>query len=156
MSDKIYITIQGKRKIEEEIKSLKSKRPKVVIELEDARAQGDLSENAEYHAARERLGHIDGRVMDLENKLATAEIIDITKIDTSKVVFGTRVKLVNVDTEEEVDYRIVGDFEAEPQRFEISINSPIARALIGKTVGDEVTVNTPGGKKEFEIIEINK
>jgi len=138
MEDKIYITLIGKKKITEEIRHLKFEvRPKIVKEVEEARAQGDLSENAEYHAARERLAMIDAKTNNLEFKLLT------------------KVKLINLDSMKEISYRIVGDFETDPQNNEISINSPIARALIGKIVGDEVTVRTPGGQKTFEIVEIN-
>jgi len=155
MRNKVYATKNGKLKMEEEFTRLKSElRPKIVLELEAARAMGDLSENFEYHAAKDRLGLIDAKINDLEDKLARLEVVDTSRIDNSKVVFGTKVKLVNLETEEEVAYRIVGDFEAEPSRNEISINSPIAKALIGKKVGDEVTVRTPGGIKQFEVLEI--
>jgi transcription elongation factor GreA len=157
MREKLYITLGGKKKMEAELSRLKGReRPKVLIELEAARAQGDLAENAEYHAAREKLGILNAKINDLEDKLTRIEVVDISKIDNSKVVFGTSVSLINLNTDEEVTYRIVGDFEADVNKNEISINSPLARALIGKIVGDEVTVSTPGGKKEFEIIEINK
>jgi transcription elongation factor GreA len=155
MSNKIYATKTGKVKMEEEFTRLKNNlRPKIVIELEAARAMGDLSENFEYHAAKDRLGLIDAKINDLEDKLARLEVVDTSKIDNSKVVFGTKVKLVNLETEDEVTYRIVGDFEADASHNEISINSPIAKALIGKKVGDEVTVHTPGGIKQFEVLEI--
>lgn len=156
MNDKIYMTLKGKKKMEEEFHRLKTQeRPTIVKEMEAARAMGDLSENFEYHAARNRLGQIDGKINELDDKLARMEVVDISKISNSKVVFGTCVKLFNVDTEEETSYRIVGDFEADPNNNEISINSPIAKALIGKIVGDEVTVRTPGGIRIFEIIEIS-
>ncbi len=157
MEGKIYITLVGKRKMEEEVRRLKGKeRPKVISEVEVAREHGDLSENAEYHAAKERLGHINGKIADIEDKLTRAVVVDISKIDTSKVVFGTIVTIVNLDNMKESSYRIVGDYEANLDNNEISINSPIARALIGKHVGDEVSVSTPSGKKDFEIIDINK
>ena len=157
MQKRMYMTHKGKQKLEIELRKIKFKdRPKVLTELEAAIAQGDLSENAEYHAAKERLGIINAKIDDLESKLARAEVVDISKIDISKVVFGTLVKLVNLDTMAEISYRIVGDFEAEIENNEISISSPVARVLIGKTVGDEVTVNTPGGVKQFEIVEINR
>lgn len=154
---KIYITIEGKKRLEEDLSRIKYKeRPKVVKELDEARQQGDLAENAEYHAAKERLAHMDAKIDDLESKLARAEVVDISKIDTSRVVFGTRVRLIDLKTDKEMTYRIVGDFEADVSKNEISINSPIAKALIGREEGDNVTVNTPGGQREFEIIEISK
>ena len=157
MEGKIYITPKGKRKIESEIRRIKTEvRPKIVLELEDARSHGDLSENAEYHAAKERLGHIDGKIQDLEDKLTRIEIVDTSRLETSKVVFGLKVKLVNIESMEESTYRIVGDYEADPLVGEISIHSPIAKALIGKSLGDEVSVVTPGGTKSFEIIGIEK
>jgi transcription elongation factor GreA len=155
MVNKVYATKNGKLKMEEEFTRLKNNlRPKIVVELEAARAMGDLSENFEYHAAKDRLGLIDAKINDLEDKLARIEVVDTSKIDNSKVVFGTKVKLVNLETEDEVSYRIVGDFEADASQNEISINSPIAKALIGKKVGDEVTVHTPGGIKQFEVLGI--
>ena len=157
MLEKMYITIEGKRKLEEELSKIRFKdRPKIVRELDEARQQGDLSENAEYHAAKERLAHIDAKINDLETKLVRAEVVDISRIDASKVVFGTKVKLVDLNTGQELTYRIVGDFEADVAKNEISINSPIAKALIGKEAGDSVSVRTPGGQREFEIIEISK
>jgi transcription elongation factor GreA len=130
-------------------------RPKVIQAIAEARELGDLKENAEYHAAREQQSFIEGRIAEIEGKLANAEIIDITKLNAGgKVVFGATADLMNVETEEEVTYQIVGDDEADIKAKLISISSPIARALIGKEEGDIAIVQAPGGKKEYEILEV--
>jgi transcription elongation factor GreA len=150
------MTPQGKIKLLNELSQLKSvERPKVVVEIETARSHGDLSENAEYHAAKEKQGLIETRIQFLEDQLSRAEVIDTTKVDGNRVVFGVQVKLVDCDTEKEMVYRIVGDLEADISKGAISISSPIAKGLIGKEVGDQVTVQTPGGKREFEIVNIS-
>jgi transcription elongation factor GreA len=150
------MTTKGAEKLREELHDLKTvARSKVIQAIAEARALGDLKENAEYHAAREQQSFIEGRIAEIEGKLSSAEIIDITKLNAgSKVVFGATVELMNVDTEEEVTYQIVGDDEADIKANLISISSPIARALIGKDEGDIAVVQAPGGKKEYEILEV--
>jgi len=150
------MTIEGSDALNDELMHLKKvERPKVVEAIAEARAHGDLKENAEYHAAREQQGFIEGRIMDIEGKLSNAQIIDIAKIPhTGKVLFGTTVKLYDMDTEEEKTYRIVGEDEADIKIGKISVGSPIARGLIGKMEGDEVQVETPGGTKEYEVLAV--
>ncbi|MBV1919329.1 MAG: transcription elongation factor GreA [Pseudomonadales bacterium] len=150
------MTIEGSDALNDELMHLKKvERPKVVESIAEARAHGDLKENAEYHAAREQQGFIEGRIMDIEGKLSHAQIIDISKIPyTGKVLFGTTVKLYDMDTEEEKIYRIVGEDEADIKSGKISVGSPIARGLIGKMEGDEVQVETPGGTKEYEVLSV--
>lgn len=154
--DRIPITAAGKVKIQEEIATLKTvERPKIVKAIEEAREHGDLKENAEYHAAKEKQGHVEGRIQFLEDQLSRIEVIDPSKLDGSRVVFGTTVKLFDVDADKELVYRIVGDLESDAAKGEISVNSPIARALIGKERGDTAIVQAPGGKRELEIIDIS-
>jgi len=150
------MTIEGSDALNDELMHLKKfERPKVVEAIAEARAHGDLKENAEYHAAREQQGFIEGRIMDIEGKLSHAQIIDIAKIPcTGKVLFGTTVKLYDMDAEEEKVYRIVGEDEADIKIGKISVGSPIARGLIGKMEGDEVQVETPGGTKEYEVLKV--
>ena len=150
------MTVQGAQKLREELQQLKSvARPKVIQAIADARELGDLKENAEYHAAREQQSFIEGRISELESKLVSAEIIDVTKLNAGgKVVFGATVDLMNVETEDEVTYQIVGDDEADIKANLVSISSPIARALIGKQEGDTVVVRAPSGNKEYEILEV--
>ncbi len=150
------MTIHGAQKLREELQDLKTKaRPDVIQAIAEARALGDLKENAEYHAAREQQSFIEGRIVELEGKLADAEIIDITKINAGgKVVFGATVELMNVETNEEVTYKIVGGDEADVKSNKVSISSPIARALIGKEEGDVAIVQAPRGNKEYEILEV--
>lgn len=153
---KVPMTVLGAEKLQEELKILKmEKRPAVIKAIAEARAHGDLKENAEYHAAREQQGFIEGRIAEIEAKLSNAQIIDITKLsNVSGVVFGATVTLFNVNDESEVTYKIVGDDEADIQNNLISVNSPIARALIGKKEGDVAEVKTPGGVTEFEVADI--
>ncbi len=153
---KSFMTTRGAQKLHDELHELKTvARPNVIQAIAEARALGDLKENAEYHAAREQQSFIEGRIAELEGKLSHAEIIDVTKIKAGgKVVFGTTVELMNVETEEEVTYRIVGDDEADIKANLVSISSPIARALIGKEEGDVAVVQAPKGKKEYEILEV--
>ncbi|MCK5524317.1 MAG: transcription elongation factor GreA [Thiomargarita sp.] len=153
---KSFMTTRGAEKLRDELHELKTvARPNVIQAIAEARALGDLKENAEYHAAREQQSFIEGRIAELEGKLSQAEIIDVTKINVGgKVVFGTTVELMNVETEEEVTYRIVGDDEADIKANLVSISSPIARALIGKEEGDVAVVQAPKGKKEYEILEV--
>ncbi|MDN3651421.1 transcription elongation factor GreA [Thalassotalea ponticola] len=152
----IPMTVQGAEALKEELHHLKSvKRPAIVQAIAEAREHGDLKENAEYHAAREEQGFCEGRIQEIEGKLGNAQIIDITKIPNKhKVIFGVTVTLLNIDTDQEVSYKIVGDDEADLKNNRISINSPIARALIGKEVDSEVEVNTPGGRVEYEIVAV--
>ena len=146
------ITVFGKAKLDEELKRLMfTERPNVVKAIEEARAHGDISENAEYEAAKERQGLIEMRIGDIQGQLAGAEIVDPATIKSTKIVFGATVVLFDVDTEEEVTYQIVGVDEADVKLGKISIMSPIARALIGKTTGDLVQVKSPKGEKEFEV-----
>lgn len=156
MSTKFPLTVRGAEKLRQELEQLKTvERPKVIEAIAEARAHGDLKENAEYHAAREQQGFIEGRIQDIEGKLGNAQIIDVTTINAGgKVVFGATVDLVNEDTGEEVTYQLVGDDEADIKQGLISINSPVARALIGKEEGEVADVQTPGGLKSYEIVEI--
>lgn len=153
---KIPLTIAGAEKMRAELQNLKSvERPRVIQAIADARAHGDLKENAEYHAAREQQGFIEGRIRELEGKLSNAEIIDVTKLNPNgRCVFGSTVELIDAETGEEITYRIVGDDEADIKSGRISISSPIARALIGKQVDDIAMVHTPGGIKEYEIADV--
>jgi transcription elongation factor GreA len=153
--EKNPITPEGATKLREELNHLRSvERPRVIQMIAVAREHGDLSENAEYHAAREKQSFIEGRVKELENKLARAEIIDPTKLAGDKVAFGATVKLQNVETEEESTYRILGADEADINSGTLSVTSPLARALLGKEVGDEVKVRMPGGERTYEILEV--
>ena len=153
--ERIPITVDGKLKVEEELKKLKTiERPRIINAISEARAHGDLSENAEYHAAKEEQGHNETKIMELEGLLGKAEAIDPSSLEGNDVKFGAKIVLVDVDTDEEANYQIVGDIESDFKKKKISISSPLAKALIGKTVGDEVEVNTPGGGKSFEIIEV--
>ncbi|MGC3998955.1 MAG: transcription elongation factor GreA [Anaeromyxobacter sp.] len=155
MSDRVPMTPGGLQKLKEELKRLKSiERPKIVKEIAEARAHGDLSENAEYHAAKEKQSHIEGRILQVEHWIASAEVIDVRKHAGERVVFGATVVVADADSGDEVKYRIVGELEADLKRGKISVTSPIARALIGRSEGDTVTVRTPGGEKEYEIQSI--
>jgi transcription elongation factor GreA len=150
------MTVAGEAALREELQRLKSvERPRIIEAIAEARAQGDHKENAEYHAAREQQGFCEGRIQEIESKLASARVIDITAIPrTGKVIFGVTVDLVNCETDEKVVYRIVGDDEADVKQNRISISSPIARALIGKEVGDVVVVRAPSGEIEYEIDDV--
>jgi transcription elongation factor GreA len=155
MNNRIPMTPEGYARLGEELKRLRSvERPAVIRQIAEAREHGDLSENAEYHAARERQGFIEGRVMELEDKLARAEVIDINSQSGSRVMFGARVKLVDEETEEKLAYQIVGPEEAEIQQGLLSINSPLAQALLGKEAGDTVEVTTPRGVRYLEVLEV--
>lgn len=153
---KFPMTVEGEKALRDELQRLKTiDRPKVIAAIAEAREHGDLKENAEYHAAREQQGFIEGRIQDIEGKLSNAQVIDIKTIPHSgKVLFGTTVRIINTNTEEEVEYKIVGDDEADIKANRISVSSPIARALIGKEEGDVVTVQIPSGTVEFEIDEV--
>lgn len=154
--NKVPMTVMGADLLREELQRLKTvERPRIINAIAEARAHGDLKENAEYHAAREQQGFVEGRIMEIEAKLSTAQIIDVTQIEnTGKVIFGTTVKLINSATATEVTYKIVGDDEADINVNKISVSSPIARALIGKYEGDVVQVRTPDGEIEYEIMEV--
>ncbi len=155
VSERVPMTPRGHAMIEEEFKRLKSiERPRIVREIEDARAHGDIAENAEYHAAKDRQGLLEGRIRLLEDKLARAQIIDGTGQGTDRVSFGATVVLENTDSGEEVTYTIVGEDEADLKSGLISVTSPVARALMGKEPGSEVQVQAPKGIREFEILEI--
>ncbi|MBS1214518.1 MAG: greA [Proteobacteria bacterium] len=151
--NKVPITVRGAEKLREELSNLKTVvRPRIIQAIAEARAHGDLKENAEYHAAREQQGFAEGRIKEIEAKLSNCQIIDVTKLHTDgKVVFGATVELEDLDTEQVVTYQIVGEDEADIKEGRISITSPIARALIGKREEDVATVQAPGGVKEFEI-----
>lgn len=152
----IPMTIKGAELLRAELEELKNvKRPLITAAIAEARAHGDLKENAEYHAAREQQGFCEGRIQEIEGKLAQAQIIDITKMkNTGRVIFGSTVTVLNLDTDEEITYRIVGDDEADFKQNLISVNSPIARGLIGKEIDDTVSINTPGGEVEFDILKV--
>jgi len=154
--ESLPLTSKGAERLREELKNLKQvARPKIIDAIAEARAHGDLSENAEYHAAREEQGFIEGRIKELDSSLGQAQIIDPTTLDTGgRVVFGATVELYNVATEAEVTYQIVGNLESDIEKLKISVSSPIARALIGKEEGDEVEVQTPGGVTTYEILSV--
>lgn len=152
--EKVPMTPQGAVKLREELARLKEERPKISREIGVARDHGDISENAEYHAAKERQGMVEARIKDIEDKLARAEVIDPAKLSGSRVQFGATVTLMNLDTDEENTYRIVGADEADIDQGQISVSAPLARALIGKEVGDEVKVNLPAGVRLFEIVSV--
>lgn len=155
---RVPMTAAGAEQLQEELNDLKKvQRPKVVAAIAEAREHGDLKENAEYHAAREQQGFIEGRIQEIEAKLSNSQIVDISKItNTGKVIFGSTVVLINLEDgdETEVRYQIVGDDEADIKQNKISINSPIARGLIGKEEGDIANIQTPGGKVEYEVGEV--
>lgn len=153
----IPMTVRGAELLREELDFLKNeRRPEIIKAIAEAREHGDLKENAEYHAAREQQGFCEGRIQEIEGKLANCQVIDVTKLpNNGKVIFGATVVLVNTDTDEEVTYQIVGDDEADIKSGLISVNSPIARGLISKELDDTVNITTPGGTVEFEIIEVN-
>jgi transcription elongation factor GreA len=154
--NKVPITVRGAKNLQDELFQLKSvARPKVIEDIATAREHGDLKENAEYHAAREQQGFIEGRIKDIEGKLGNATIIDVTKVNASgKVVFGATVDVADEETGDEMTYQIVGEDEADIKKNMISVGSPIARALIGKEEGDVAEVKTPGGLRSLEIVEI--
>ncbi len=149
------MTAEGYRVLDEQLKQLKQvERPSVIAAISEAREHGDLSENAEYHAATERQGWIEGSIAEIEDKLSRAQVIDVSKLSGSQVKFGATVTFVDEDTEEEGVYQIVGEHEADVKKGKISVASPIARAIIGKKLGDSVEVNTPGGGKSYEIAKV--
>jgi transcription elongation factor GreA len=150
--DKLPLTVRGKAKLEEELKRLiHSERPSVIKAIEEARSHGDISENAEYDAAKERQAMIEGRIAEIQGQLAGAEVVDPAQIKSDKIVFGATVDLVDLDSDEEITYQIVGVDEADVKQGKISIMSPLARALIGKVAGDNVQVKSPKAEKEYEV-----
>ncbi len=152
---KIPMTVEGFSRLEEELKHLKGvERPAVIRAIAEAREHGDLSENAEYHAARERQSFIEGRVAELEDKISRAEVIDVHKLSGKQVMFGATVTLLDEDTEEKIKYQLVGQDESDIRAGRLSISSPLARALIGKKVGDTVEVSTPRGSKSYEVVRL--
>ena len=156
MSTKVPITARGAEKLREELARLKNvERPRIVAAIAEARAHGDLKENAEYHAAREQQSFTEGRIKEIDGKLSNALIVDVTTVKANgKVVFGATVELIDVDTDDTIEYQIVGEDEADIKVGMISVNSPIARALIGRKEGDEVSVTVPGGERSLEIVEV--
>lgn len=157
MSSSLPLTVAGAKRLNEELARLKSvERPAVIEAIAEARAQGDLSENAEYDAARERQGFIEGRIKELEGALSNAQIIDPSTLDVDdRIVFGATVKLEDLESGDTVQYQIVGDLEADIKQNLISISSPVARGLIGKSEGDVVLIRVPSGEREFEILEVS-
>lgn len=149
------MTVLGFKALDEELKRLKSvERPNVIAAIAEARSHGDLSENAEYHAAKERQGWIEGQIAEIEDKISRAQVIEVSKLSGSQVKFGATVTVVDEDTDEENRYQIVGEHEADVKQGKISITSPLSRALIGKDVGDSIEVQTPGGVKAYEILKV--
>lgn len=148
------MTPQGATKLRELLTKLKEERPKISKDIETAREHGDLKENAEYHAAKERQGMIEAQIKDVEDKLSRAEVIDPSKLSGNKVSFGATVTLLNLDTDEEVVYQIVGADESDIEHGLISISAPLARSLIGKETGEEVTVKLPGGSRQYEVVSV--
>lgn len=152
MAEQVPMTRGGLLRLKSELKRLKAvERPKIVKEIAEARSHGDLSENAEYHAAKEKQSHIEGRILQVEHWIASAEVIDVSKLSGDRVVFGATVVLEDTESGDSVKYQIVGELEADLKAGRISVTSPIARALIGKNEGDTAVVRTPGGSKEYEI-----
>ena len=153
--EKVPMTVEGYRSLDEDLKRLKTlERPAVIAAISEARAHGDLSENAEYHEAKERQGWIEGQIADIEDKMARAQVIDVSKLSGKQIKFGATVSVIDEDTEEKARYQIVGEHEADVKRGRVSVTSPIARAIIGKETGDVVEVNTPGGVKAYEIVKV--
>jgi len=153
--EKVPMTAEGHSAMLDEIKHLKSvERPRIIKAIEEARTHGDLSENAEYHAAKDQQGWMEARVAELEDKISRADVIDISKLSGDTVKFGAKVTLVDEETDDKASYQIVGEFEADVKKGKISISSPIARAIIGKKKGDSVEVTTPGGGKSYEILKV--
>lgn len=156
MITKLPITLAGYEQLQEEIKTLKTvERPAIIEAIAEARSHGDLSENAEYHAARERQSFIEGRIADLEDKMSRAEIIDISKFADQVIRFGAFVKVVDEDTDQEQAFRIVGEYEADIEKGLLALTAPLPRALIGKSQGDAVEVATPKGRKSYEVLEVS-
>jgi transcription elongation factor GreA len=154
--EKVPLTVKGYAALEEELKQRQQvERPRIIQAISEARSHGDLSENAEYHAAKESQALNEGRILELESLLARAEVIDIAKLTGDRIKFGATVKLVDEDTDEEKTYQIVGEPESDVRSGRVSVASPIARALLGKTIGDTVEVSTPGGGKSYEVVDVS-
>lgn len=155
-NDKLPMTVRGKQLLDAELKKLLlEERPAIIKAIEEARAHGDISENAEYESAKERQAHIEGRIADIQTKLAGAEVVDVASIKSDRVVFGASVKIVDTESDEKITYQIVGVDEADVKKGMISILSPLARALIGKRKSDIVVVQSPKGDREYEIVEFS-
>jgi transcription elongation factor GreA len=154
MTERVPMTPAGAQKLKDQLARLKEERPKISKEIEVAREHGDLRENAEYHAAKERQGMVEAQIKDIEDKLSRSEVIDPTKLSGSRVRFGATVQLLNIDTDETTTYQIVGADESDIDNGLISISAPLSRALIGKEVGDEVKVQLPGGVRNYEIVDV--
>jgi transcription elongation factor GreA len=154
MAERVPMTPKGAAKVREELARLKAERPKISRDIGTARDHGDISENAEYHAAKERQGMVEAQIKDLEDKISRSEVIDPTRLSGTRIRFGATVSLANVETDEKVTYQIVGADEANIDEGTISISAPLARALIGKEVGDELTVSLPIGKRTYEVLEV--
>ena len=152
--DKIPMTAEGYTTLEAELKHCQQERPRIIQQISEARSHGDLSENAEYHAAKEEQSHNEGRIAELEDKLARAEVIDVSKLSGDTITFGATVTLIDEDTEKKAVWQIVGEPEANAKKGKISIASPLARALVGKKKGAQIEVNTPGGAKAYEIMKV--
>ena len=153
--NKVPMTVQGAERLRQELHELKTvKRPRVIQAIAEAREHGDLSENAEYHAARERQSFIEGRILELEDIISRVDVIDLSKLSGKTVRFGASVTVADVDTDEEITYQIVGPYEADLAKKKISIQSPLGRALIGRTIGDVAEVSAPGGSKGYEILRV--
>ena len=153
--EKVPMTAEGYQALDDDLKRLKTiERPAVIAAISEARAHGDLSENAEYHAAKERQGWIEGQIADIEDRMARAQVIDVSRLSGTQVKFGATVSVVDEDTEDAARYQIVGEHEADVKAGKVSITSPIARAMIGKETGDVVEVITPGGVKAYEILKV--
>ncbi|HXI87649.1 MAG TPA: transcription elongation factor GreA [Parvularculaceae bacterium] len=153
--DKVPMTAAGYQRLEDEIRRLKNEeRPAVIQAISEARTHGDLSENAEYHAAKERQGWIEGQILELEDKYTRAQVIDVSKLNGKTIVFGATVTLIDEDTEEKKKFQIVGDYEADVKSGRISVSSPIARAMIGKSKGETIEVAAPGGARTYEIAKV--
>ncbi len=157
MVQRIPMSKAGNKKLREELLRLERvERGEVVKAIETAREHGDLKENAEYHAAKDRQGHIEGRIIELKDKLARAEVIDCSRVNTERVIFGAIVELLDMDTDEEMTYQLLGPEEADVKNGSISVLSPLGKSMIGKEIGDEVLAKTPGGTREFEVIDIRQ
>ncbi len=155
MTDKVPMTMTGFERLEDELRTLKGiERPAIIKAIAEAREHGDLSENAEYHAARERQSFVEGRIQELESKISRADVIDTSKLDSKTIKFGATVTLVDNDTDEKANYQIVGEDEADIKAGRLSITSPLARALINKAVKDAVEVSTPKGSKSYEVVKV--
>jgi len=155
MDESVPMTTEGHQRLQDELKQLvRFERPKVVQDIAEARSHGDLSENAEYDAAKDRQGFVEGRIKELNHKIAVAQVIDPSSIKSDKIVFGAKVTLIDIDTEKEVTYQIVGVDEADIKVGKISISSPVGRALVGHTIDEEVSINVPSGVKVYEVTHI--